>query len=179
MPPGNLQDNPDYKGAYTALFELPERFGVDMATVSAISQGLIVSYEAVSFYEKALLRVEQQLFEQTETQARLHEEMYKNDELSSIVQAQDEHKLRLEEAHINAENAHRVFEEDMIRRLQEAEEANREISSNLEKEKQEKSLHFSSAGKSRQSDEFRNIGPNHLSTRSLAAVRIRLYAAQR
>ena len=138
VPPGNLQDNPDYKGAYTALFELPERFGVDMATVSAISQGLIVSYEAVSFYEKALLRVEQQLFEQTETQARLHEEMYKNDELSSIVQAQDEHKLRLEEAHINAENAHRVFEEDMIRRLQEAEEANREISSNLEKEKQEK-----------------------------------------
>ena len=138
VPPGNLQDNPDYKGAYTALFELPERFGVDMATVSAISQGLIVSHEAVSFYEKVLLRVEQQLFEQTETQARLHEEMYKNDELSSIVQAQDEHKLRLEEARINAENAHHVFEEDMIRRLQEAEEANREISRKLEKERQEK-----------------------------------------
>ena len=138
VPPGNLQDNPDYKGAYTALFELPERFGVDMTTVEAISQGLIVSYEAVRFYEQALLRVEQQLFEQTETEARLHEEMYRVDELSSIVQAQDEHKLRLEEARINAENAHHVFEEDLKRRLHEAEEANRETSRKLEKEKQEK-----------------------------------------
>ena len=62
------------KGAYTALFELPDRYSVDMSTVEAISQGLIVSYEAVRFYEQALLKVEQ-LFEQTETEARLHEEM--------------------------------------------------------------------------------------------------------
>ena len=121
VPSGNLQDNPDYKGAYTALFELPDRYNVDMSTVEAISQGLIVSHEAVRFYEQALLRVEQQLFEQTETEARLHEEMYKVEELSSIVQAQDEHKLRLEEERINAENAQYVVEEDLTRRLQEAE----------------------------------------------------------
>ena len=137
VPPGNLQDNPDYKGAYTALFELPDRYSVDMSTVEAISQGLIVSYEAVRFYEQALLKVEQQLFEQTETEARLHEEMYKVDELSSIVQAQDEHKLRLEEARINAENAQYAVTEDLKRRLYEAEEANRETSRKLEKEKQE------------------------------------------
>ena len=63
MPPGNLQDNPDYKGAYTALFELPERFGVDMATVSAIFTRSSLSAMKLSvFYEKALLRVEQTAF---------------------------------------------------------------------------------------------------------------------
>ena len=38
VPRSNLQDNPDYKGAYTALFELPDPYGVDMRTVEAISQ---------------------------------------------------------------------------------------------------------------------------------------------
>ena len=68
---------------------------------------------------------------------RLHEEMYRVDELSSIVQAQDEHKLRLEEARINAENAQHVVVEDLTQRLHEAEEANRETSRKFEKEKQD------------------------------------------
>ena len=110
-----------------------------MSTVEAISQGLIVSYEAVRFYEQALLKVEQQLFEQTETEARPHEEMHKVDELSSIVQAQDEHKLRLEEARINAENAQHVVIEDLTQRLREAEEANRETPRKLEKKNRTKS----------------------------------------
>ena len=109
-----------------------------MSTIEAISQGLIVSYEAVRFYEQALLKVEQQLFEQTEAVARLHEEMHRVDELTSIAQAQDEHKLRLEEARINAQNAQHVLVEDLTQRLHEAEEANRKTSRNLEKEKREK-----------------------------------------
>ena len=66
VPPGNLQVNPDYKGAFTAVFELPDRHGVGISTVQAISQGLIVSYEAVRFYEQAPLRFEQQLYERIE-----------------------------------------------------------------------------------------------------------------
>ena len=138
VPPSNIQDNPEYKEAYTALFELPDRHGVGISTVQAISRDLMVSYEAVRFYEQALLKVEQQLYEQTDLEARLCEEIYKVDKLSSIIQAQDEHKFRLEEARINAENTQRAVTEDLEHSRFPAEAAHREVSRKLKQERQEK-----------------------------------------
>ena len=71
VPPGSIQDNPEHKEAYEKLFELPDHHRVRVSTVQAISRGLMMSYKVVRFYEQALLKVEQQLYEQTDLQARL------------------------------------------------------------------------------------------------------------
>ena len=64
--------------------------------------------------------------------------MYKVDELSSVIAAQDEHKLRLEEARINAENAQRAVTEDLEQARLIAEANHREASRQLEQERKEK-----------------------------------------
>ena len=63
--------------------------------------------------------------------------MYRNDELSSIVQAQDD-KLCLEEARINAENVHHAVTEELEHARFRAEAAHHEVSRQLEQERQAK-----------------------------------------
>ena len=54
VPSGNLQDNPDYREAFRLLMDLPVQHGVSVSTVQAISEGLVVSYSSVRYYEQAL-----------------------------------------------------------------------------------------------------------------------------
>ena len=110
------------------MFDLPVRHGVGIRTVQTISQGLMVAYDAVKFYEQTLLRVEQQLHERTETDARLIESLHQVDELSSIIQSHDSRVHRLEEMRISAENAHR----DASRELELERQAKAAISRVLE-----------------------------------------------
>ena len=64
--------------------------------------------------------------------------MYKVDELSSVIAAQDEHKLRLVEAPVDAENAERAVTEDLEQARLIAEANHREASRQLEQERKEK-----------------------------------------
>ena len=137
IPSGNLQENPDYREAFRVLIELPDRHGVSVQAVQAISQGLMVSHDSVRYYEQALLTVQKDLCEGEEFRTRLTKEMYKIDELSSVIKNQDEHIRSLEEARISLEHSHQVWADHLQELVSEKETTVRDLTAQLEGKKEE------------------------------------------
>ena len=121
VPSSNLQDNPDYREAFRLLMDLPVQHGVSVSTVQAISEGLVVSYSSVRYYEQALLQVQKDLYEGEELRDRLQAEMRKVDELSSVIANQDSHVQTMEAARINAEQANKVLTDNLQSTIKEKE----------------------------------------------------------
>ena len=137
IPSGNLQDNPDYREAFKVLLELPDREGVSLRAVQTISKGLMVSFDSVKYYEKALLTVQKDLFEGEELRSRLTKEMYEVDELSSVIKNQDEHIKSLEAARISSEQAHESWANHLKDQVSEQETMVRDLTAQLETKKEE------------------------------------------
>ena len=137
IPSGNLQDNPDYREAFKVLLELPDKEGVSLRAVQTISKGLMVSFDSVKYYEKALLTVQKDLFEGEELRSRLTKEMYEVDELSSVIKNQDERINSLEAARISSEQAHESWANHLKDQVSEQETMVRDITAQLETKKEE------------------------------------------
>ena len=137
VPAGNLQDNPDYREAFQVLMELPEKQGVSVQAVRTISQGLMVSYDSVRYYEQALLKVQKDLYEGEDLKERLTKEMYTNDELSSVIKNQDDHIHNLEAARISSEHAHEDWANHLQEQVSEKETMVRDLTAQLEAKKEE------------------------------------------
>ena len=136
VPAGNLQDNPDYRDAFKVLMELPDKQGVSIQAVQTISQGLMIGYDSVRYYEQALLKVQKDLHEGEDLRASLRQEMYKVDKRSSVIQNQDDHIL--EAACITREQSQQVWTDHLQEQITEKEAMVRDLTSQLEQEKQEK-----------------------------------------
>ena len=117
--------------------ELPDRHGVSVQAVQAISQGLMISYDSVRYYEQALLTVQKDLYEGEELRTRLTKEMYEVDELSSVIKNQDEHIRSLEAARISLEHSHQVWTDHLQELVSEKETMVRDLTAQLEGKKEE------------------------------------------
>ena len=137
VPSSNLQDNPDYREAFRLLMDLPVRHGVSVSTVQAISEGLVVSYSSVRYYEQALLQVQKDLYEGEELRDRLQAEMRKVDELSSVIANQDNHVQTMEAARINAEQANKVLTDSLQSTIKEKESEIQSLTEQLDKKKED------------------------------------------
>ena len=130
IPASNLQEHPDYREAFRVLFDLPVRHGVSVGDVQIISQGLTTSYDAVRYYEQALLQVQQDLYEGEDLRERLRAEMRRCDELSSAMADQDAHIRTLEERRISADHSDSL-------RTDQLHEAIRHLTEELDKKKED------------------------------------------
>ena len=137
VPSSNLQDNPDYREAFRLLMDLPVQHGVSVSTVQAISEGLVVSYSSVRYYEQALLQVQKDLCEGEELRDRLQAEMRKVDELSSVIANQDSHVQTMEAARINAEQANKVLTDNLQSTIKEKESEIQSLTEQLDKKKED------------------------------------------
>ena len=137
VPAKNLQDNPDYREAFRVLMELPDKQGVSVQAVQAISQGLMVSYDSVRYYEQALLKVQKDLYEGEDLRARLRKEMHEVDEVSSVIKNQDDHIHSIEAARISLEHSQRVWSDHLQEQVSEKETMVRDLTAKLEKKKQD------------------------------------------
>ena len=138
VPSSNLQDNPDYREAFRLLMDLPVQHGVSVSIVQAISEGLVVSYSSIRYYEQALLQVQKDLYEGEELRDRLQAEMRKVDELSSIIANQDNHLQTMEAARINAEQANKVLTDSLQSIIKEKESEIQNLIEQLDKKKEVK-----------------------------------------
>ena len=55
IPRGNLQHNPEWKLAFSTIFDLHDRHGVGVGIIQDISKGLMTAYDSVQFYENTLI----------------------------------------------------------------------------------------------------------------------------
>ena len=111
--------------------------GVRVQAVQAISQGLMISFDSVKYYEQALLTVQKDLFEGEELRTRLTKEMYTVDELSSVIKNQDEHINSLEAARISPEHSHQVWTNHLQELVSEKEAMVRDLTAQLDNKKEE------------------------------------------